>query len=702
MFTCRECLRKASTALIHRAVRLDNAFATIRPVYSSTQSHQRRKHTTTATYAEAETEAEAEEQDIAQDRSRRSRRLSPQEWAAQKQLQYLNDPLHIADYVRKTLAKGNFEEAALITRKASRDKKVIVSWNHLIDYQLQNDRLHAAIKLYNEMKKRAQLPNAQTFTIIFRGCATSSHPKLAVSEAIRIYNTLLHNTRIRPNVIHMNAVLQVCAKAEDLDSLFSIVKTANNNVRAPNNLTYTTILNAIRSQISKRQQGPAAETDITEIDYDKRQAVQRAKAVWEEVIAKWRAGSIIIDEELVCAMGRTLLMGTYHDADSVAELLEQTMMIPQDNKLPIPNTSKEGKSVKEIGAGMKPTASVSTRKITAPETPVVNHALPGNNSLSMILSALEKTGKTTQIQRYWDIFTKQHGVVPDADNWHHLLTALRRGKNSAKTVAYLRGMPAELVIPKNFRMAMYTCLRDNLNRSAFSNATEVLKIMLAKLKTPDPLTLRTYLRVAYANKRYIIEQSKGDNEIAMMAWGKQLAAALANIWKPYIIIARQYENDGPESNHKRELVALARKIIAASDRVIFGGMVSPEIEAQIKPRRNHLNRIVVRHFEQMGEIDPNFRQDEDVLEEDEDEEDEDVLEEREDKNGFYDDFANRFQQGQDRMKKTPTASFDNFANRFQQRQDRMKKTPTASFDNFANRSQREQRRIKGTRASSSF
>ncbi|KAI0146035.1 hypothetical protein F4776DRAFT_653328 [Hypoxylon sp. NC0597] len=623
MFTCRECLRKASTALISHTACLNSRYATARPIYASTQSLRHRKYATAAAHANAV------EQDIAQDGARKIQTISSREWAAQKQLQYLKDPLHIANYVKKTLAKGDFEEAALVTRKASKDTKVVVSWNHLIDYQLRHDKLHAAIKLYNEMKKRAQLPNAQTFTILFRGCTNSSHPKLAVLEAVRIYHSLLANDRIKPNTIHMNAVLQVCAKAEDLDSLFHIVQTANEGLRAPNNLTYTTIINAIRSKVDKRQHGSTAEIDTTVISKGKRQAIQRAKSIWETVIMKWKEGSIIIDEELVCAMGRTLLMGTYHDADSVEALLEQTMMIPRDDKSTIPNTLTKVEGVEGGSTDMKLTTSPDTTKIKAPGAPAVRHALPGNNSLSMILSALEKTGKTTKTQRYWDIFTKQHGVIPDANNWHQLLTALRRGKNSAKTVSSLRDMPAELTVPKNFRAAMSTCLRDNLNRSAFSHASEVLEIMLAKLKNPDPMTLRIYLRVAYANKRYFEKLSKPDYKAAKMAWGKQLTTAFDNLWKPYTIIARQCENDGPESNLKRELVALARKMIAACDRMISGKMVPPEVEARIKPRRNSLNRVVVRHFEQMREIDPNFHQDEDAREE------------REDEDG-YDDFAGQF------------------------------------------------------------
>lgn len=73
------------------------------------------------------------------------------DWVVRKHLEHLKDPYKIAEHVLKTLEKGRFEEAALLTRKASRDGKVTVSWNHLIDYQMRNQRLNSAVKLYNEV-----------------------------------------------------------------------------------------------------------------------------------------------------------------------------------------------------------------------------------------------------------------------------------------------------------------------------------------------------------------------------------------------------------------------------------------------------------------------------------------------------------------------------------------------------------------------
>ncbi|KAI1096574.1 hypothetical protein F5B19DRAFT_151886 [Rostrohypoxylon terebratum] len=652
MFTCRSCTRKTFTTLANHTLRLENTYATLHPGYSNHGSTQFRRpkpyvpasHPRKAAGANIAWDDEVDTGRVTLDDligagdddikdtdntsdteiPQSTRRLTPTEWAARKHLQYLKDPLDIANQVKRSLASGKFEEAAIMTRRASRDTKVVVSWNYLIDYQLKNDRIHAALKLFNEMKKRAQLPNAQTYTTIFRGCAKSSHPKLAVSEAFRIYNVMLKSERIKPNTIHMNALLQVCARCEDLESLFSVAQTANDGLRAPNGLTYTTIFNALRVSVSEPlpKSGIITQQQIEEDERKKKQAIQRARAIWEEVIAKWRSGSIIIDEELVCAMGRILLLGGYHDADSIEALLEQTMMIPREDRVPIskPPTTTEGPNDTETDSNQF--AALKKEKIMAPGAPSTSHALPGNNSLSLILSAIEKTGKTTKAQYYWEIFTKQHSVIPDGNNWHQLFVALRRGKNSGKTVSYMRDIPVELTAPKTFRTAMSTCLRDNLNHASFSNATEVLQIMLAKSTVPDMRTLQLYLRVAYANKRSLFNRAK-DSGTGIKAWGRQIATALNNLWKPYMMASKVYSNDEPRSITKRELVTLARKMIAATDRILSLNSVPPESEEQLKRQRNSLNRLVVRHFEQMAEINPDFKKEEIDLEDEELEDEED-------------------------------------------------------------------------------
>jgi len=82
------------------------------------------------------------------ERSRESSDLDPQ---TAHDLRHLKDPLKLADYVRKKLQGGNFDVAQKIVRAASKDFQCVVSWNHLISWQLSNGSLNAALKTYNEV-----------------------------------------------------------------------------------------------------------------------------------------------------------------------------------------------------------------------------------------------------------------------------------------------------------------------------------------------------------------------------------------------------------------------------------------------------------------------------------------------------------------------------------------------------------------------
>lgn len=73
------------------------------------------------------------------------------ERAANKELQYADDPWKIEKLVHNALSKNRYEEALLITQTASKRHAVVVSWNHLINYKLEKQELKAAVKLYNDV-----------------------------------------------------------------------------------------------------------------------------------------------------------------------------------------------------------------------------------------------------------------------------------------------------------------------------------------------------------------------------------------------------------------------------------------------------------------------------------------------------------------------------------------------------------------------
>lgn len=629
MFTCRACTRRALTVLLESSLPAGGSRTALGKCTPQHAKPVVRTYATNAVAAKVVKSRGGEQNGNEGDSWRPKYGASKSmERTVERQMEFFDDPYHIAKEVERVLAKDNFDQAVLLTRNASKNLKVTVAWNHLIGYQMRTFKLHAAIKTYNEMKKRAQLPNAQTYTIIFKGCAMSPHPKLAVTEAVKLYNNMLASDRISPNTIHLNAVLQVCAKAEDLETMFTLVKSADKNLRAPNNLTYTTILNALRAKVNKR---PDRDVPTQSQEREVQQTIQRAKEIWEEVLRKWRDASIVIDEELVCSMGRILLMGNYHDNDAIFPLLDQTMGITKDTQELSILAWKSLKAERESKEDVEETAKSSDAALltASPKGGASQPALkvnPGRNTLSMVMTAIENTGKVNLARRYWIILTKNYAIEPDAHNWFALFGALRRGKSSTKAAEYLAEMPKAMMSSKIFRTAMLTCVRDNLNKSSFNNATRMLEIMLTAMRIPDMTVLRTYLRVAYANKRLFDEMAvQKDVGAAKLAWGRQMTVALENLWEPYQIASKQFSFGGlgpvPEKTFvddeereawvqgaapRAELAALARKMIAAYDRLIFDNMVPDVVAKRLAPRRNALNRFVVKYFESREKYEPGW------------------------------------------------------------------------------------------------
>lgn len=78
--------------------------------------------------------------------------MTPQERTARtKELQYLKDPLEVANFVKKELGKDKAKEMLQLVRMASHSMQCIVSWNHIINYHLERERISEAMKVYNEV-----------------------------------------------------------------------------------------------------------------------------------------------------------------------------------------------------------------------------------------------------------------------------------------------------------------------------------------------------------------------------------------------------------------------------------------------------------------------------------------------------------------------------------------------------------------------
>ncbi|KAK7433074.1 hypothetical protein QQZ08_000003 [Neonectria magnoliae] len=522
------------------------------------------------------------------------------ERAVKKHLPYLDDPWKLGQYVNDALAKGRYDEALLLTQKASNKNQVVVSWNHLISYLLEKQQLRNAVKLYNEMKKRAQLPNMQTYTIMFRGFSKSQHPKLAVSEAIRHYQILLKDSRLEPNSIHLNAVLNVCGRAGDLESMFSIADTINESTRAADSFTYTTIINALRFNLLDAVKDLPEEQKNDNIT----KTIGRAKTIWEEAIAKWRQGRLVIDEELVCAMGRLLIMAPDRiQKREVLDLIEQTMNIPNISKAEIVSA-----------------ADFRTKGLARANSKLAHRmswVKPNRNTLALVLTTLASSKLTTCGIKYWNILVREHGIQPDMDNWMRMFGMLKVAKASAHACDILEIVPDEYINAKNYQIAMETCVRDNINQNAVKNANKALDSMMKRLKVPDPHTMRLFLRVSLVSHYQLRARSeKGDSTGAKRDYGIQITDALARLWEPYRKLHHHYfdvvkpKNDKAQGilyNNKREVIALARIMYGAFNKVIQQGMLPDADLQEIRPIGARINREIHTFFANREELEPNLR-----------------------------------------------------------------------------------------------
>lgn len=469
------------------------------------------------------------------------------------ELLWLPDPLKLAENTIGLLRKDDDEKALELIRMASKRSQCTVSWNHVIDYEMSKERVQKAERIYNEMKKRAQLPDAHTYTILLRGLAWHPHIKESLPRALKIYHSMFaQNCPVQPNIIHTNAVIKVCALAKDMDALWGVAaKLPSRGPGAPDNFTYTTILNAIR-MIAWHADKDLPDEGPVEKSLRRQRAVLQGRRLWEDIIPRWRGGDFRIDEELVCAMGRLLLLGsTERDHNDILSLVEQVMGIPRQyrrppgleqivdtrensstNSIPVDPEESSASSIAQLddipiegdenasATADEEEASSEPQSERFPEmTPAlanvfqhqstskkasISTALPGRNTLSLILDACIHLRAVRPAQAYWGLLTDPSGtynVKPDNENYHMYLRLLRVQRASKTAVALLKDMHSgdlqsmKILEPKTFRIAMSVCVRDKLNAFVLSHAQTVLETMYKSLETPDVKTCAMYIEL---------------------------------------------------------------------------------------------------------------------------------------------------------------------------------------------------------------
>ena len=405
----------------------------------------------------------------------------------------------------------------------------------------------------SQMKKRAQRVDTHTFTILLRGLAWHTDYPTALQRAISLYHSLYaENSPVKPTIIHTNAVLKVCARAKDLDALWGVAARLPKHGRcAPDNATFTTILNAVHRITRETAWEPGlGESDLS--PQERADQIQRAvlqgRRMWAEIVERWRNGDIMLDEGLVCSMGRLLLLSDVpQDLDDILSLAEQTMGIrrqatclppkailtnPAGKYLSVPpqqsSPTSEDESTDIVSASDQtagPFASAGDDFVPGQEfdpiTPktfnIAGYVVPGPNTLSLLVDACTRLHSIRAAQDYWGLLTSEpYNISPDTDNYHTYLRLLRVQRASRLCVELVQemrdglgvGPPVEHserrgvkgeeggVRGKTFRIAMSACVRDSNNPNVLQHASKLCRMMTDCLPTPDMKAFSMFLDIA--------------------------------------------------------------------------------------------------------------------------------------------------------------------------------------------------------------
>ncbi|KAF7585688.1 hypothetical protein BBP40_010277 [Aspergillus hancockii] len=490
------------------------------------------------------------------------------------ELRWLKDPRELSDRVARLLTAGDVPLAAALVRAAQQEQmECAVAWNHLIEYCLKQKQPKAAFKFYNEMKKRGRKPNSVTYTIMLDGlCKARRDPGLdPVKTALSIYKSIsAPNSAVKLNLIHTNAMLNVCSRHNDMDTLWQVAgELPEDGTGSPDCTTYSIILRAISDAAQRDVAGmkPSMEERIIA---RKAQGIKEAKRIWSDIVFRWGKGQLELDNRLVNAMALVLLEGsTERDCHDVFALINQTTGIPIFAKAPsrdshnhrasrLQKNSQQRRRImedvpfvdegdrlyrpsevesKELGEGeeeesfenlfdpvVSQEAAPATKQGGISDGALTPSYIPvGNRELSIILeTCLTMTQGIGPGKAYWQHLTlddTDYKIEPDRGTYHQYLRLLRLGHSSRVALELIRDqmVPAQMTEGRSFRIAFACCLRDRKNINVFKNANEILRLMDTSLVLPFPQALGAYLdmvRILNYNPQLLMSLNgiHGDNE----------------------------------------------------------------------------------------------------------------------------------------------------------------------------------------------
>lgn len=353
----------------------------------------------------------------------------------------------------------------------------------------------------------------------------------------------IKNSEVEPNIIHTNAMLSVCDRHNDMESLWRIAgDLPEEGPQAPDMRTYTIILGALqfaaRHDIEKMNPN---ETD--KIVERKDQMVMEGKRIWADVLYRWTKDQLQIDSHVVNSMASLLLEGARErDYYDVLALYHQTMGIPIFAKKPaetskcsrftmfrlaflrrsqdlvsprsddVPFVDENNQPLQEEHEMEEDLETEGEEEVenfdmifdpVVPKTAGLSYLQPGSKELTFIEDVCHRLPQGFAAgYSYWDHLTVESETrfEPDAIAYAQYLRLLRAGRASKRVVQVMQNqvLPSGLANEKLFHLAMTCCRRDRNNASVLLHANELLEVMHNALVLPDPRVLESYLELVQA------------------------------------------------------------------------------------------------------------------------------------------------------------------------------------------------------------
>jgi len=459
------------------------------------------------------------------------------------------------------------------------------------------------------MKKRAHFPDAYTYTILLRGLSENAHLSGSLSKALSIYHSLsAPNSRVEPSIIHTNAALRVCARSLDMDALWGIAgRVPERGPGAANAITYLTVINATRQSLLLNS--PKGET-VEQAAARKDRGLVEARRIWEGIVVRWRRAELVIDEMLVCAMGRLLLIGSRpRDWDDILSLIEQTMDIPR--------------FVPRLGTKERQLAGVP--RLRAPHVPIdhrfddthlspddmgmrgdeflslkeqgrpLSYVQPSAITLSLIQEACLKTVASKASQQYWDLLTDpdSYNVAPDMECYHMRLRNIRQARASSQAVKVLQEMVDLGITPRTgtYRIAMSACARDKNNHNSLNHASQILDMMTKLQEDVDPKTVTMFAELAIASPL-----ATGPDLVEALT---RLNAMVNNIRLQLSVGGQRHGQGGVGAVYlsgqaRQDAIKALSKTHGVYDRLVFSTLIEESEKAPFKQARARLSAFVRR------------------------------------------------------------------------------------------------------------